>query len=1238
MDEIGASLVDSYLTSHPMHMSSAQVSSYNDFVNNKIPYTIKTLNPFVVQKNDTKGSPQYFFNIYVGGAKGDQIRLDRPTYLGSPAGEKRALTPNEARMYDMDYVSNLFVDIDIEFVHRSKTVFTKTFKDVMVGKVPIMVRSDLCALSDQPDEVRKELGECVYDQGGYFIIGGKEKVVIAQERIASNQLFVTTVKDTYEHGSIATRFPDKDAAEPYLKQQRKTNIHSHKAFISCIGKENALFPKKIEFLVYNDATHAGHRNRTMTVKLPNIGSQDQTTQGREVPLFVLFRALGVETDKDIVEHVMGIKRMTPEYRLFMEACAQDAIYIRTQQEALQYLARLTKFKTIENVHYILMDDLFPNMGDSYHEKALYLGYQVNKILQVACGEASDTDRDHYALKRVDVGGVLMAGLFKDMYNKLRNNIKDTIDQIYEHNTMFKKTGDMDILYNEIRTKLTKVAPSSIISTGMMKSMRGAWGGESDPDKQGIVQDLNRLSYVGYVSHIRRVNTPMNRDIKLVEPHRLHATQWGYVCPVESPDGGSVGLLKHLSVMCHVTNDVVDTEPLSHLLHDLSMIPLPSCHATIGKSKVFVNGSWVGCIGDPIAVADAIRAARTTGALHTDISVLFKYLQDELHIHTDAGRCSRPLLKISPSYKTGMMSLEKVPVAERWHAATEAGLIEYVDTYETENTLISMRPNEVGVALQQDIQHPPRHTHSELHPSTVLSLYTNTIPFANHNQAPRNVFSGQQGKQAIGVYATNVPNRIDTAAYVLGYPQQSLVSTMYHRHVNKENLPNGTNLIVAIATYTGYNQEDAVIINRDSIQRGLFNITYYKAFKDSESRSDDTGETVVFANPWEMEDQGGLEPRYGKWVDDKGAPLLDKDGFPRINAHIHTDDVILGKVKKTKRSKVDAGSRFMFDVRETVTDNRDVSVLGDKVTYGVVDKISVRADSETRLRTVKMRLRKTRMPELGDKMASVHGQKGTVGMILPSCDMPYTKEGIVPDLIVNPHAFPSRMTIGHIIETVFNKLCCMGGHKLDGTVFDSHDVHKIGDMLQNDYGMHRYADEVMYNGRTGEQMRTDIFFGPTYYYRLKHMVKDKVNYRSTGAVTNTTRQPTKGRANGGGLRVGEMETNAIISHGIAAFAKESMIERSDAFALAIDNHSGLIAPYNVRDGIAQGDGVRDVDVVGVPYAYNTLCQELVGMAIAPRLLMREGDDRFGGAESTHEEYLYADTDPAETATATAATAT
>lgn len=1248
------SALEAYFRDTPHFLTTHHLDSYEDFAFSRIPNTIRSLNPFRVVKTDPNDTQHVVLDVkvWVGGEDGSRVYLDRPVLAdgGGAAGKPRLLFPNEARLRDLSYLSHLSADVEVHYdVWRQERgeyeKVVRTLERVELGAIPVMLHSRLCALHGLSADELRELGECPYDQGGYFVIDGKEKVIIAQERGATNRLYVNAVP-----------------ASPTARRE-----HTHMAYIRCTSEEDALFPKTMQLFVLSGEIARGTRRGAIVATVPHISAP--------VPLFVLFRALGVESDRDILEHVVGdvsAPDAQPAIEL-LKSSINDCPGVYNQAQALEYLRHHVEYRSVEHARYVLLFNCLPNAGHEFRCKALFLGHIVNRLVRTSIGLHPETDRDNYALKRVTLSGFMLADIFRDFYNTLRRHVRSRIDREYELGP-WKDSGNVTELVNGANRG--QIFRPDFITEGMHKSMKGNWALMEDPAKAGIVQDLSRVSYLGAVSHLRRVNTPIDRSIKIVSPHRLNASQWGVMCPVESPDGASIGLIKNIALLARVTFDVPSQPALDALraleagtgstgayVRWLQHIAPADIREHPGAVRVFVNSCWVAITEHPAELVMYMRLLRRNALISPFMSVSWSVTGREVQVLTEPGRCCRPLLVVDqlaggllartrgtlkrlaagtlgwrdlvrggrmlseqfdyyrrdftdPWGQTGTTSLTELLAELR---ETQA-VVEYVDVEEANCCYIAMSPDELDEA---------RHTHMELHPSTIFSAYTATIPLSNHNQAPRNIFSGAQGKQAVGVYATSFNSRIDTMAYVLHYPQRPLLTTRYMDLIGANALPFGENLIVAVASYTGYNQEDSIIMNRASIERGCFNMTYFKAVVEDEvPERGGSGTRIIFAHPLTMKTQpgaGAVKPRgfanYSK---------LDPDtGLPRRDAWLEEGDVVFGRVAvSTEQVKERADGAVLDDLvlRESYEDR---SVRADKTITGFVDRVVVTRSPRHGARRAKVRLRKVRMPELGDKCASRHGQKGVIGMILSPEDMPFTANGLVPDLIVNPHAFPTRMTIGHMIEAVIGKACCKAGCTYDGTPFEPHNIDAIYDMLE-DAGMQRHGEEVMYSGITGEQMATSVFVGPTYYMRLKHMVADKLNYRVTGPVTSITHQPTKGRSNEGGLRIGNMETDVLVSHGLAAFLKESMIERSDGTRFGIDAALGVPTAY-LAGACSKDETLPPTRraVLAAPHALQVLLAELGALGLDARMLVGEEgaavvaamkDDTVEDVQLAVEEYL------------------
>lgn len=1122
-------LVDLYFRTNMYSLTSHHLDSYNDFLLNKIPNTIKSINPILILKDPLRIE----VNI-------DDVQYKKHT-LKDKKGNDRIILPNEARLKNISYAADILVRINVSYFDKTdKKIHEINLLDHKIGTIPIMLHSSLCVLYNQPSNMLQELGECPYDKGGYFIIDGKEKVIVAQERNVTNKLFINRNSDSVDF--------------------------SYSGFIRSTNFESSVFPKTVSFNVRGNKSFK--TQNAIEVSVPHIS--------KPIPLFVLFRALGVESDKEIIEFVCQSMKSDKIVLDFIHSSVVQGNFLYTQNQALSYLSEFTQYKTNENVLHILYENLFTNINPDLYQRALFLGYISNKLVKTCLGMIHELNRDNYIYRRISLSGFLLGDIFKDFYNEFRRDCRSTIDNIFERNYKNKEIT-VDSIKNYINKKnQSEVFNPQSISKGMMKSMKGQWGTDPDPSKQGIVQDLNRKSYMDFLSHLRRVNTPLSNSSKIIEPHRLSCSQWGIMCPSESPDGASIGLLKNFALLVHISNDKTQ-EILLKTFKNLNIKPLKECNRLdlqCDTCKILLNYSLYGFYygKNPLLIYKFYKLLKQLGVIDIYTSITWNVFDNEINILTESGRCCRPLVVNSNKdiqYKNSWKEMfhsnkdlknvvEKLKEEEIEKFLSEhsndIGSLEYIDVEEANSSLIAMNNSSAN----------SNHTHVEIHPSTILSVYTATIPFANMNQAPRNIFSGAQGKQAIGVYSTTFNNRIDTMSYLLHYPQKPLVATRYHQFFNADKLPNGENLIVAISTYKGYNQEDSIIINKSSVDRGMFTVSYSKSFINEEEKNMTDESGIVFVNPLKssvMADKIKIKQfaNFNK---------IDENGFPIIGKYVSEGDVIVGKCNITKHVNND---------ELEVVEYQDKSVALDKIMSGFVEKVYVQERSDGN-KHLKVKLSKVRRPQLGDKLASRHGQKGVIGMIIRQEDMPYTSNGLVPDIIINPHAFPSRMTIGHIIESIVAKLSALKGFIYDGTTFELHDVEKMYDSLGENNVYNRYGDEIMYNGETGEQMETEIFIGPTYYYRLKHMVEDKINYRSKGKIVQVTNQPTHGRGNDGGLRIGEMERDALISHGAASFIKESFMERSDKGRFEINNTT-----------------------LEIPVAFNTLRHEINGFSIDTKLL-------------------------------------
>ena len=1198
-------IIDSYFKNNPSHLVKHHLDSYNDFFDSGIQQILKEKNPVTIIKEQDSKTKEFAFTakMYFGGKDGNKLYFGKPI-IYDDNDNVHFMYPNEARLRNMTYGVTLHVDIDVDFSIKqqdgSLQEQTIEFNKLYLGKFPIMLQSNLCILKNMESMARFNLGECKNDNGGYFIIDGKEKVIVNQEKFADNMLYI---------------------------RDKVNEIYSHSAEIRSVS-EDASKPTRT-FSVRIMAPSEALTNQQIVVAIPNVR--------KPIPLFIVMRALGVISDKEIIQScLLDMKRYSNYIELFRPSI-YDAGTVYTQEEAIKFISTFTKGKTVAHVMEILMNYFLPHIGElNFKEKALYLGYIVRKLLRVFTKEDAATDRDSYKYKRVETTGNLMSQLFKEYYNLQQIHIFKTIDkEYYYHKGNYQKdftslfTNNMDTYFKE-----------RILESGFRKGFKGNWGAQEHTKRLGLVQDLNRLSFNSFVSHLRKINLPFDSNAKIVGPRLCHTTQWGLLDPVDTPDGGNVGLHNHLSITAQITSGCSGYAFIG-LMRSMDMKYLEECSFDEMSllTKVMVNGAWVGMIDEPKEICKTLKLYKRNGIIPVFTSIAWNIEDNEVFISTDGGRLIRPLFYVKdnvPSYmrdnvkeriqkndynwntllygfdeKKIKVSLKDCTIYKpkdmydfditNKNLEQSSGIIEYIDTMEGESALIAMNLK----ALNGDEK-----THLEIHPSLIFGVMGNQIVYPENNQLPRNLFSCGQSKQGVSLYNSNYQNRIDKMGVILNYGQIPLIKSRYLKYISNEEHPYGENAIVAIMCYSGYNVEDAVLINEGSLKRGFFRTTYFNDYQSYEESSSVAGNMVdsKFVNI-ERNNVVDTKPGYD-------YSYLDEHGIIKEGTYLNDKIVMIGKAI----SSVDNPDKLI-----------DSSVTPKKGQLGIVDKAFL-TEGEEGFRLAKIRVREERIPTYGDKVCSRCGQKGTIGNIIPEEDMPYTSNGVRPDIIINPHALPSRMTIGQLIECLVGKACTMYGGFGDCTAFVNKgpSVDKFGPMLTN-AGYHRSGNEILYNGMTGEQLESEIFIGPTYYMRLKHMVKDKINYRARGPRTQLTRQTVHGRAKDGGLRVGEMERDSLLSHGMSNFLQESMMVRGDDFYMAVCNKTGSIAIYNESRNLflspmADGpirfvgnleDGIniqnvsrfgRDFSIVRVPYSFKLLLQEIQTMNVVMRIITEDNVDQ------------------------------
>jgi DNA-directed RNA polymerase II subunit RPB2 len=1319
-DKVLWKIIESYFENNPQCLVRHHTESYNDFFKNGVFQIFKEKNPVKIQTNydATIGDFRNQCFLYFGGKDGTRIYYGKPVIYDDE--NSHYMFPNEARLRNMTYGMTIHYDVEVEiidvlekgqapavvdtenilrggdgfgavefqedeygiplrkggekmseekirleqknFIDRveqdggapkavkrrvnkktahltpSQTAFlreateksmveanrqrrTIILEKIYLGKFPVMIQSDFCILSGLPRETRYNMGECMNDIGGYFIIDGKEKTVIPQEKFGDNMLYIRkSGDDTYLY-SAEIRSVSENVSKPIRTLSVK--------IVAPTGR----------FTFKN-----------IVVSVPNIR--------KPVPLFILFRALGVLSDKEIIKTcLLDMKKYESMVDLFIPS-VHDAASVMSQREALHYLAILTKGKTVANALEILADYLFPHIGEmNFLEKAYYLGYMTFRLLSVYTGLELPTDRDNYKYKRIELVGSLMHDLFREYYNIQHKQIH----RVFEEKIVRGEAIYSSNLYALIDQNFKEAFGQRAVEEGFRKAFKGNWGAQTHTKRVGIVQDLNRLSFNSALSHLRKTNLPMDASVKLVGPRLLHTTQWGLYDPIDTPDGGNIGLHKHLSISAYITKGISREPLIEWLRENIEMKLIVDCGTDLlsNMSKVILNGYWAGSIAEPFRALERMKLYRRNALLPIYMSMSFDIKQNTLFLYTDAGRICRPLFYRDSH--TDKMSYDGAGIMEKliegeftwsdlitgWNKKKVTGfdpnqygmydlselyegittqrnpakvqrfidykcIIDYMDSSEMETALIAFNPEELKADLRK------KYTHMEIHESFILGMMGNQIIYPENNPGTRSSFSCGQSKQAVSMYHTNHQLRMDKMGVVLVSGQTPLVKSRYLEYINHEGNPYGENAIVAIMCYTGYNVEDAILINEGALKRGLFRTTYYTTYETHEEKSK-TGDVVtdkLFSNIQSETNIVGTKPGFD-------YSQLDKYGLIRENTPVNDKTVLIG-----------------MSTSSGATNRVDASKTPKKGQLGIVDKTFV-TESEEGKRIAKVRIREERIPNIGDKMASRSGQKGTIGLVIPEQDMPFTRDGIRPDLIINPHAIPTRMTIGQLVECITGKVCCEYGAFGDCTAFENRGskIRVFGELLPK-CGYHSTGNEILYSGMTGEQLEAEIFMGPTYYMRLKHMVKDKINFRARGPNAALTRQPVGGRANDGGLRIGEMERDSVIAHGASGFLKESMMDRGDNYFMAVCNTTGMMAIYNPAKNIffsPKADGPvkfvssldgkemniqtvtkfgRSFSVVNVPYSFKLLIQELQAMNLQLRLITEDNIEQLENLAFSH----------------------
>ena len=1152
------------------------------------------------------------------------IHLGRPT-IKEANGAEHPATPMECRLRKLTYFSPVYLDFKI--IDEDKPA-PEIEERVHIGNLPIMVRSAQCNLhanhishlcgdadrklspytstedADRLKELLRRAGEDPLDTGGYFIINGTERVLISMEDLAPNRVTVEKNKKYAHETEVAKIFSQKDGVRKPLNIEKR-------------------------------------RDGMLMVKIPSAGTTP-------IPVVLLMRALGMENDKEIFAAIAGpVEAMKYTVANINDVKDNEEYGVESTEEALQWLEK--KFAAGQQKEYreariqnLLDKELLPHLGsseDNREKKAIFLGRIVRQVLEMAITDRDPNDKDHYANKRVRLAGDLIEDLYRVSMQQLARDLKYQLER--HHNRK-----------RELRINAC-LRPDVLTQKIMHALATGNWVG----GRSGVSQLLDRTTYLAALSHMRRVTSPLVRSQPHFEARDLHPTHWGRLCPNETPEGQNCGLVKNAAQMIDVSEEVAEAD-VKELLREAGVDSSPAGWAE--GSRIHVNGDIFGLHKNPTKLVNQFKRRRRQGRIRSEVSIRHDSENRDVFINTDRGRILRPLLVLEDGdLNLSKESLENIRSGEwTFNDLVSNGVVEWVDAEEEEDLLVAPRPfdlpmsspennrpinpanvewlnlgeeqishadlrvevhmpngesvfEEFSVPLnyyQEDIDALRRkqkrknlilvYTHVEIDPQLILGVCASLVPYPEHNSTPRVTGGTAMVKQSLGLPSANYRLRPDTRMHVLHYPQQSIVGTRAMKTTNFAQRPGGQNFVVAILSHHGYNMQDAVVINRAAVERSLGRSSFIRTYNAENKRFPGGQEERIEIPGTGLDEIKGLK----SW---ESYTHLERDGLPTPETFLSSvggeSSVLVGKTSPP-RFLEEAHGHFL-----QAQERRESAMMVRHGESGWVDNVYVTESLDSTL-LCRITVRSEKIPEIGDKFASRHGQKGIIGRLVDEQDMPFTVDGVVPDLIINPHAIPSRMTVAHVLEMVGGKVGAMEGRHIDGTAFsgEKEDSLRAG-LLRN--GFAHTGRESMMSGETGEAYEAEIFAGVIYYQRLHHLVSSKLHARSRGRVQILTRQPTEGRARQGGLRFGEMERDCLIAHGASMVIKDRLLDESDGWPLQVCNNSGCghIAYYDWkrRTPVCPICGDRaDVHTVQTSYAFKLLLDEMKSLGVAMRLELED----------------------------------
>ncbi|KAF9074479.1 hypothetical protein BDP27DRAFT_1214540 [Rhodocollybia butyracea] len=1105
------------------------IDSFNYFVDVDIKNVVKANN-----KITSDVDPRFWLK-YI------DINIGFPDRNEVETVDKR-VTPHECRLRDITYAAPIIVTVQYT---RGKKIVQR---NVNIGRLPIMLRSNKCVLTGKNESELACMVECPLDPGGYFVVKGTEKVILVQEQLSKNRIIVET-----------------DTAKSIVQA-------------SCTS-----------------STHGGLKSKTYVVTKKGRIYLRHNSIHEDVPIVIALKALGIQSDKEILLLTAG---NTEAYKLAFSASLEDAakLGIFTKQQALEWIGARVKVnrrvmgprrptweEALEALATIVLAHV-PVTGLDFRSKAIFVATMTRRVLMAMHDEKMVDDRDYVGNKRLELSGQLLALLFEDLFKTYNTNLKSAID----------KTLKKPSRVSEYDAWHTMQFQGDHITSGFVRAIStGNWSLKRfKMERAGVTHVLSRLSFISALGMMTRISSQFEKTRKVSGPRALQPSQWGMLCPSDTPEGEACGLVKNLALMTHITTDV-EEEPIIHLAYMLGVEDISlSTGAEIYAENTFivnVNGTIIGLTRYPKDFVLHFRKLRRARRISEFVSVYINHHHHAVHIASDGGRICRPMIIVEDGRPR--VTSNHISELKRGELTFDdflrKGVVEYLDVNEENDSYIALYEPDIVKGT----------THLEIEPFTILGAVAGLIPYPHHNQSPRNTYQCAMGKQAIGAIGYNQLNRIDTLLYLSVYPQQPMVKTKTIELVGYDRLPAGQNATVAVMSYSGYDIEDALILNKASLDRGYGRCQVLRK-----------NATLIRKYPNGTYDRLADAPLDENGQKAKKYDIIQEDGLAGVGERVDPNDIYINKQSPTNAND------NQFSGQAATVPYKNTPLSYKSPIAGNIDKVMI-SDTDNDQTLIKVLIRQTRRPELGDKFSSRHGQKGVCGLIVNQEDMPFNDQGINPDTIMNPHGFPSRMTVGKMIELLAGKAGVLSGKLQYGTAFGGSKVEDMSRILI-DNGFSYSGKDMLTSGITGEPLEAYVYFGPIYYQvrflsqpsKLgsqstekisEHMVMDKMHARARGPRATLTRQPTEGRSREGGLRLGEMERDCLIGYGATQLLLERLMISSDQFEVNACQKCGLMG-YNGWCSYCKSS--KTMAQLTIPYAAKLLFQELMAMNVVPRLIL------------------------------------